>query len=92
MPKIVVVQRLFNRMGALRMKSGTGSSSARPIRPRAVYSIPEYGEFWGLSKNGSYAAAKSGVWPVVWINRRGYIPKVPGDALLARGTSSEAAE
>ena len=80
-------------MGALRMKSGTGSSSARPIRqPRAVYKIPEYGEFWGLSKNGSYAAAKSGVWPVVWINGRGYIPKAPGDALLARGTSNEAAE
>ena len=80
-------------MGALRLKSGTGSSSARPIQQsRAVDKIPEYGEFWGLSKNGSYAAAKSGVWPVVWINGRGYIPKAPGDALLARGTSNEAAE
>ena len=79
-------------MGALRMKSGTRSSSARPARQSAVYRLAEYGEFWGLSRNGSYAAAKSGVWPVVWINRRGYIPKVPGDALLARGTSSEAAE
>lgn len=75
------------------MKNGTGSSLARPApRSRAVYKIAEYGEFWGLSRNGSYAAAKSGVWPVVWINGRGYVPKAAGDALLARGISSQAAE
>jgi hypothetical protein len=51
----------------------------------SVYEIPEYGRKWGLSKNGSYAAAHSGVWPVVWINKRGYIPKVAGDRLLAEG-------
>ena len=79
-------------MGALRMKSGTRFSSARPARQSAVYRLAEYGEFWGLSRNGSYAAAKSGVWPVVWINGRGYVPKAAGDALLARGTGSETAD
>ena len=45
-----------------------------------------------LTTDFGLVIAKSGVWPVVWINGRGYIPKAPGDALLARGTSSEAAE
>jgi hypothetical protein len=62
-------------------------TSRSPTTPEvAVYRNTEYGKLWGMERNGAYAAARSGCWPVVWINGRGYIPRAAGDKLL-RGES-----
>jgi hypothetical protein len=49
---------------------------------RSTFSIPEAGEILGLSRAAAYAAAKDGLLPVVWINRRGIVPRVRLEKLL----------
>jgi hypothetical protein len=49
---------------------------------RSTFSIPEAGEILGLSRAAAYAAAKAGLIPVVWINRRGIVPRVRLEKLL----------
>jgi hypothetical protein len=52
-----------------------------------VYSVPQYGARWGLSRAGSYRAALTGAWPTVKIGTRIFVPKLAGDALLRTGKS-----
>jgi hypothetical protein len=49
---------------------------------RASFSIPEAGKMCGLSRGSSYAAAKAGHLPVVWIGRRGIVPRAALEAML----------
>jgi hypothetical protein len=49
---------------------------------RSTFSIPEAGEILGLSRAAAYAAAKAGSIPVVWINRRGIVPRIRLEKLL----------
>jgi hypothetical protein len=49
---------------------------------RSAFSIPEAGEILGLSRAAAYAAAKGGLIPVVWINRRGIVPRIRLEKLL----------
>jgi hypothetical protein len=49
---------------------------------RSTFSIPEAGEICGLSRPGAYAAAKAGRLPVVWIGRRGIVPRHALERLL----------
>jgi hypothetical protein len=49
---------------------------------RSTFSIPEAAEILGLSRAAAYAAAKSKHLPVVWIGRRGIVPRVQLERLL----------
>jgi hypothetical protein len=51
---------------------------------RLVYSVPEAGRLLGLSRNGSYAAAKRGDFPTMRIGRRLLVPKGPFHRLIER--------
>jgi excisionase family DNA binding protein len=55
-----------------------------PAGERLVYSVPEAGRLLGLSRNGSYDAAKRGDLPVIRIGRRLLVPKVPFHRLIER--------
>jgi excisionase family DNA binding protein len=44
---------------------------------RLVYTVPEAGRLLGLSRNGSYEAAKRGEIPTIRIGRLLLVPKVP---------------
>jgi len=61
-------------------------SSRRILPPewdgRASFTIPEAGEICGLSRGSAYAAAKAGQLPVVWIGRRGIVPRAALEAML----------
>ena len=48
-----------------------------PSAERVVYTVPEAGRLLGLSRNGSYEAAKRGDIPTIRIGRRLLVPKVP---------------
>jgi excisionase family DNA binding protein len=54
-----------------------GTESAPPEDERLVYTVPEAGRLLGLSRNGSYEAAKRGDIPTIRIGRRLLVPKVP---------------
>jgi hypothetical protein len=42
---------------------------------RDTFTIPEAGDICGLSRASAYQAAKTGSLPVVWIGRRGIVPR-----------------
>ncbi len=49
---------------------------------RLVYSVPEAGQLLGLSRNGSYEAAKRGDIPTLRIGRLLVVPKLPLHRML----------
>jgi hypothetical protein len=49
---------------------------------RSTFSIPECGEILGLSRAAVYAAARDKKIPVVWIGRRGIVPRHALERLL----------
>lgn len=53
---------------------------ARAVDDRLVYDVPEAGALLGLTRNGSYEAAKRGELPTI---RIGKLIKVPKAALHA---------
>jgi excisionase family DNA binding protein len=56
---------------------------------RLVYTVPEAGRLLGISRNGSYEAAKRGDIPTIRIGRRLLVPKAPFHRvieLMATGT------
>jgi excisionase family DNA binding protein len=65
----------------------TGQKS--PSAERVVYTVPEAGRLLGLSRNGSYEAAKRGEIPTIRIGRRLLVPKIPFHRMLdAAGTGT----
>lgn len=50
---------------------------APTVAERLVYTVPEAGRLLGLSRNGSYEAAKRGDIPTIRIGRLLLVPKVP---------------
>jgi excisionase family DNA binding protein len=71
-----------------------GESQRNPPEPEAapaplvgeclVYSVPEAGRLLGLSRNGSYEAAKRGDIPTIRIGRLLLVPKAPFHRLIER--------
>jgi hypothetical protein len=53
---------------------------------RLVYDVPEAGAMLGLSRNGSYEAAKRGDIPTIKIGRLLKVPKVAFERMLQRAT------
>jgi excisionase family DNA binding protein len=53
-----------------------------PSAERVVYTVPEAGRLLGLSRNGSYEAAKRGEIPTIRIGRRLLVPKGPFHRLI----------
>ena len=67
------------------------TSRKAPSAERVVYTVPEAGRLLGLSRNGSYEAAKRGEIPTLRIGRRLLVPKVPFHRMLdqvATGTGA----
>ena len=59
---------------------------------RSTFSIPEAGEILGLSRAAAYATANLKQLPVIWIGRRGIVPRVQLERLLlTTGNSKPAA-
>ncbi|WP_184254266.1 helix-turn-helix domain-containing protein [Rhodopseudomonas rhenobacensis] len=56
---------------------------------RLVYEVPEAGALLGLSRNGSYEAAKRGDIPTIRIGKLLRVPKHALHALLARAGAAE---
>jgi hypothetical protein len=52
---------------------------------RSTFTIPEAGEILGLSRAAAYAAAKDKKIPVVWIGKRGIVPRIGLERLLLGG-------
>jgi excisionase family DNA binding protein len=64
-----------------RNTTGSGQSQPEPkaaknADERVVYTVPEAGRLLGLSRNGSYEAAKRGEIPTIRIGRLLLVPKV----------------
>ena len=55
-----------------------------PSAERLVYTVPEAGRLLGLSRNGSYEAAKRGDIPTIRIGRLLLVPKGPFHRLIER--------
>ena len=55
-----------------------------PNAERLVYTVPEAGRLLGLSRNGSYEAAKRGDIPTIRIGRLLLVPKGPFHRLIER--------
>jgi excisionase family DNA binding protein len=53
-----------------------------PSAERVVYTVPEAGRLLGLSRNGSYEAAKRGEIPTIRIGRRLFVPKISFHRML----------
>lgn len=53
------------------------TEAAAPTAERLVYTVPEAGRLLGLSRNGSYEAAKRGDIPTIRIGRLLFVPKAP---------------
>ena len=51
---------------------------------RLVYDVPEAGEMLGLTRNGSYEAAKRGDIPTIKIGKLVKVPKAAFHALLEK--------
>jgi hypothetical protein len=49
-------------------------SKTNPEQPRLVYEVPEAGAMLGLSRNASYAAAKTGALPTIKIGKLLRVP------------------
>ncbi len=58
-----------------------------PNVERVVYTVPEAGRLLGLSRNGSYEAAKRGDIPTIRIGRLLLVPKVPFHRMVELMTS-----
>jgi excisionase family DNA binding protein len=72
-----------------------GQSKTAPANERLVYTVPEAGRLLGLSRNGSYEAAKRGDIPTIRIGRLLLVPKGPFHRMLepmATGTATPAKE
>jgi len=57
---------------------------------RLVYTVPEAGRLLGLSRNGSYEAAKRGDIPTIRIGRLLLVPKVPFHRAIERVATDRA--
>ena len=70
---------------ALRMKN-EADGQLRVLDPkwdgRSTFSIPEAAEILGLSRGAGYAAAKAKDLPVVWMGRRGIVPRFRLEKIL----------
>jgi excisionase family DNA binding protein len=66
-------------------QSQDGATSALPAkwRDRATFSVEEFAEIFGLSRNSAYAAAGNGTVTAVRIGRRLIIPRAAIERLLA---------
>jgi excisionase family DNA binding protein len=60
-------------------------TAAAPSAERLVYTVPEAGRLLGLSRNGSYAAAKRGDFPTIRVGRLLLVPKGPFHRLIECG-------
>jgi excisionase family DNA binding protein len=58
---------------------------------RVVYDVPEAGAKLGLSRNGSYEAARRGEIPTVKFGRLLKVPKVAFDRMLEQAGARETA-
>jgi excisionase family DNA binding protein len=58
---------------------------------RLVYDVPEAGAKLGLSRNGSYEAARRGEIPTVKFGRLLKVPKVAFDRMLEQAGARETA-
>jgi excisionase family DNA binding protein len=58
-------------------RKARGLSQQPAPSERLVYTVPEAGRLLGLSRNGSYEAAKRGDIPTIRIGRLLLVPKVP---------------
>jgi hypothetical protein len=56
---------------------------------RLVYTVPEAGRLLGLSRNGSYEAAKRGDFPTIRIGRLLLVPKIPFHRLIEDSDSRQ---
>jgi hypothetical protein len=59
---------------------------------RLVYEVREAGALLGLTKNGSYAAAKRGDIPTIRIGKLLKVPKVAFHKMLANAGATEPSE
>ena len=66
------------------------SEPAPPAAERLVYTVPEAGRLLGLSRNGSYEAAKRGDIPTIRIGRLLLVPKVPFHRTIERVATDRA--
>lgn len=57
-------------------------SDERELPERRAYNVPEAGAMIGLSKNGSYEAAKRGEIPTIRIGRQLKVPKKMWDRIV----------
>jgi excisionase family DNA binding protein len=57
---------------------------------RLVYTVPEAGRLLGLSRNGSYEAAKRGDIPTIRIGRLLLVPKIPFHRMIELTTTGTA--
>src|SRR5271169_4088055 len=65
------------RRNPLGRKQHVESEPAATRAERLVYTVPEAGRLLGLSRNGSYEAAKRGEIPTIRIGRLLLVPKIP---------------
>jgi excisionase family DNA binding protein len=63
--------------GERQRKQTEPGATRAPAAERLVYTVPEAGRLLGLSRNGSYEAAKRGDIPTIRIGRLLLVPKVP---------------
>ena len=61
--------------GRTRGKTQPDQTEAAPPAERLVYTVPEAGCLLGLSRNGSYEAAKRGEIPTIRVGRLLLVPK-----------------
>jgi|SRR5690242_15989170 excisionase family DNA binding protein len=61
---------------------GEQTEPTPPAPERLVYTVLEAGRLLGLSRNGSYEAAKRGDIPTIRIGRLLLVPKVPFHRLI----------
>jgi Helix-turn-helix domain len=65
--------------------AGVETGNKKPTE-RLVYDVPEAGAMLGLSRNGSYEAAKRGDIPTIKIGRLLKVPKGAFERMLHRAT------
>jgi excisionase family DNA binding protein len=61
--------------GPRQEKHEPAAARAPPAAERLVYTVPEAGRLLGLSRNGSYEAAKRGDIPTIRMGRLLLVPK-----------------
>jgi hypothetical protein len=59
---------------------------------RLVYDVPEAGAMLGLTRNGSYEAAKRGDLPTIKIGKLLKVPKIAFHKMLAKAGAMEPVE